>query len=92
MYGSIGRNEGLVKVRFGKIKDFPEVAEQFKCILGLESEIGFLGPDPDSPGWKGGLHSFKFEAERRDFEFRFYCGNVTIEKQETTQQKDLDNK
>ena len=68
-----------VAVRFGGIEDFDRVALQFQKLPSLESEIGSLGPDPGWKDRKAGLYRFKFESERRSFEFTFRCRSVAIE-------------
>ena len=78
-HGSQGKYEAAIAIRFGGVQDFRDVAIQFQKLSSLESEIGFLGPDPDSMGGKVGVHHFKFVSERRDFEFTFRCSNVRIE-------------
>lgn len=77
-HGSQGDYGPPVTIRFGGIQDFRDVAARFQTLPSLDSEIGFLGPDPDSAGGKRGVHHFKFASERRDFELRFRCSNVTI--------------
>src|SRR5262245_20355350 len=74
--GGNGHYEGLVTIHFEGVKRFSEVAEKLGAIMGLESEVGFLGRDETSLRWRGGVHKFRFESNRRDFEFSFCCGNV----------------
>ena len=65
-----------ITIHFGGIQDFPRVEAAFQELMSQESEIGFLGPDPDRPVRRDGLYSIKYEAERSDFEFRFRCSSV----------------
>lgn len=77
--GSRGDLADTVAVRFGAIEDFERVAGNFREIPSLQSEIGFLGVDHGVDCENGDCHGFRFEAERRDFEFRFCCSTVSIE-------------
>ncbi len=74
--GSQSEEGPPVAVRFGGIEEFPRVAEQFRRLPALESDIGYLGADRG--GGKPGRYRLRFEAERRDYAFTFRCSSVTV--------------
>ena len=76
--GARGKHGPALVVRFGGIREFERVADRFRQIPSLQSELGFLGPDQSSSPRSPARLAFRFEAERREFAFGFSCKSVSI--------------